>query len=157
MPIADHKTYRKMLENAQSKKFAYPAINITSMATINGVLAALEETKSDGILQVSTGAGQFASGLTIKDMVLGAQALAEYIHLVADQYKINVVLHTDHCLPDKVDSFLKPLLEISKKRVSEGKLPLFNSHMFDGSTVSLKENMDIAVPLLKQCHDLNML
>ena len=157
MPIADYETYCKMLDNAQANKFAYPAINITSMATINGVLAALDETKSDGILQVSTGAGQFASGLNLSDMVLGARALAEYVHLVADHYRVNVVLHTDHCLPDKVDKFLRPLLDISRQRVANGQLPLFSSHMFDGSTLSLQENMQIALPLLKECYELGMI
>ena len=65
-------------------------------------------------------------------------------------------LHTDHCHPEKVDSFLKPLLAISKERVAKGQKPLFNSHMFDGSPISLQENMDIAVPLLKECHALGI-
>jgi fructose-bisphosphate aldolase class II len=112
---------------------------------------------SDGIIQVSTGGGQFAAGQSVKDAVLGAQALAEYVHLVADRYSVNIALHTDHCHPEKVDSFLKPLLALSKKRVAEGKLPLFNSHMFDGSPISLEENMNVAVPLLKECAELGII
>ena len=157
MPIANYETYCQMLDNAQKNKFAYPAINITSMATINGTLAALEETKSDGIIQVSTGAGTFATGQTIADSVLGAQALAEYVHLVAKRYSINIVLHTDHCLPDKVDTFLKPLLAISRERVKKGLKPLFNSHMFDGSPLSLKENLQRSLPLLQECKELGMM
>lgn len=156
MPIADYETYCAMIDNAQEKNFAYAAINITSLPTINGTLAAFAEMKTDGIIQVSTGGGQFASGLAVKDAVLGAQALAEYVHLVADQYDVNIALHTDHCMPEKVDSFLKPLIEISKKRVAAGQKPLFNSHMFDGSPISLEENMDISVPLLKECADLGI-
>ena len=156
MPIADYETYCAMIDNAQEKNFAYAAINITSLPTINGTLAAFAEMKTDGIIQVSTGGGQFASGLAVKDAVLGAQALAEYVHLVADQYDVNIALHTDHCMPEKVDSFLKPLIEISKKRVAAGQKPLFNSHMFDGSPMSLEENMDISVPLLKECADLGI-
>ena len=90
MPIVDYKTYCKMIDNAQENNFAYAAINITSLSTINGTLAAFEEAGSDGIIQVSTGGGQFASGLAQQDAVLGAQALAEYIHLVADRYNVNI-------------------------------------------------------------------
>ncbi len=157
MPIADYKTYCAMLDNAQKNNFAYAAINITSIPTINACLAAFQEMKTDGIIQVSTGGGQFASGTALKDAVLGAQALAEYVHLVADRYSVNIALHTDHCHPDKVDSFLKPLLALSRKRVAEGKLPLFNSHMFDGSPISLQENMNISVELLKECAALGII
>ncbi|MCH2204572.1 MAG: class II fructose-bisphosphate aldolase [Lentisphaerales bacterium] len=157
MPIADYDTYCAMIDNAQKNNFAYAAINITSLPTINGTIAAFAEMKTDGIIQVSTGGGQFASGLAVKDAVLGAQALAEYVHLVADQYDVNIALHTDHCMPEKVDSFLKPLIEISKKRVAAGQKPLFNSHMFDGSPISLEENMDISVPLLKECAELGII
>ena len=157
MPIADYKTYCEMIDNAQKNNFAYAAINITSLSTINGTLAAFEESGSDGIIQVSTGGGQFAAGLSQKDAVLGAQALAEYVHLVADRYNVNIALHTDHCHPDKVDSFLKPLLAISRDRIAKGLKPLFSSHMFDGSPISLQENMDISVPLLKECSELGII
>lgn len=157
MPIADYDTYCAMIDNAQKNNFAYAAINITSLPTINGTIAAFAEMKTDGIIQVSTGGGEFASGLGVKDAVLGAQALAEYVHLVADRYDVNIALHTDHCMPAKVDTFLKPLIEISRKRVAAGLKPLFNSHMFDGSPISLQENMDIAVPLLKECKELGII
>jgi len=63
MPVATPSQYRQMLDAAQQGGYAYPAINITSLATINGALKAFAEAKSDGIIQVSTGGGQFASGL----------------------------------------------------------------------------------------------
>jgi fructose-bisphosphate aldolase class II len=63
MPVADFATYCRMLDHARTNKFAYPAINITSSSTINATLAAFAAAKSDGILQVSTGGGEFASGL----------------------------------------------------------------------------------------------
>lgn len=157
MPVVDYAKYCKMLDNAKEKKFAYPAINVTSEVTANAVLEALAETKSDGIIQVSTGGGEFASGLGIKDAALGAISIANHIHLVADRYDINVALHTDHCQANKVESFLKPLLAESRRRVEAGMKPLFNSHMFDGSALPLKDNMDIAVELLKECHELGII
>lgn len=151
MPVVDYKTYCKMLDTAQENNYAYPAINVTSMATASAALQAFAKSKSDGIIQVSTGGGQFASGAAIKDMVLGAIAIAEYVHRVADRYDINVALHTDHCQPEKVDSFLIPLIEETERRRANGQSNLFNSHMFDGSSIGLKENMDIAVSLLERC------
>lgn len=157
MPVVDHAKYLEMLENAKKNKFAYPAINVTSEATANACLAAFAEMKSDGIIQVSTGGGEFASGQAIKDAALGAISIANHIHLVAERYDINVALHTDHCQPKKVESFLKPLIAESRKRVEAGLKPLFNSHMFDGSELPLKENMDIAVELLKECQELGII
>lgn len=150
MPVADFETYCKMLDNAQANDFAYPAINVTSMATANAALKAFADKKSDGIIQVSTGGGQFASGLNVNDMVTGAISIAQHIHLVAEKYNIYVALHTDHCVPEKVDSFLIPLLEETERRRAKGEPNLFSSHMFDGSSLPLKENMDMAVPLLER-------
>lgn len=157
MPVVDYEKYCKMLDNAKKNKFAYPAINVTSEVTANAVLEAFAEMKSDGIIQVSTGGGEFASGIMLKDAALGAISIANHIHLVADKYDINVALHTDHCQPKKVDSFLRPLIAESRRRVAEGKLPLFNSHMFDGSELPLDENMKIAVELLKECKELGII
>ncbi len=150
MPVADYETYKKMLESAQEGGYAYPAINISSMVTANAALKGLAEQKSDGILQVSTGAGQFASGLHLKDSVFGAITLAEHIHRTAERYDVTVALHTDHCQADKIDPFLIPLIEESERRVAAGKLPLFSSHMFDGSALPLDKNMEIAVPLFRR-------
>ncbi len=151
MPIADYATYCKMLENARNHGFAYPAINITSIITANAALRAFSEKKSDGIIQVSTGGGEFASGLGIADSAQGAIALAEYIHRAAERYNVYIALHTDHCVPKKVESFLHPLIAETEARRSKGLPNLFNSHMFDGSSLPLNENMDISVPLLERC------
>jgi fructose-bisphosphate aldolase class II len=157
MPVVDYKKYCAMLDNAKKNKFAYPAINVTSEITANAVLEAFAEMKCDGIIQVSTGGGEFASGQMLKDAPLGSISIANHVHLVADKYDINVALHTDHCPPKKVDSFLKPLIEESRKRVKAGMPPLFNSHMFDGSELPLKDNMEVAVKLLKECSDLGII
>jgi len=151
MPVANYAKYCEMLAHAKKNKFAYPAINVTSMSTANAALAAFAEKKSDGIIQVSTGGAEFASGATIKDAVLGAIAIANHVHLVAQKYNIYVALHTDHCAAKKVDSFLMPLIDETERRRKAGLPNLFNSHMFDGSELPLKENMDIAVKLLERC------
>src|SRR4030088_2992778 len=141
MPIATPEIYAEMLDRAKSQGFAYPAINCTSSETINAALKGFADAGSDGIIQVSTGGAEFASGTGVKDMVTGAVALAEFAHVVAAKYSINVALHTDHCPKDKLDSYRRPLLAISAERVAKGETPLFQSHMWDGSAVPLDENL----------------
>jgi fructose-bisphosphate aldolase class II len=150
MPVVDYARYCQMLDRAREGKFAYPAINVTSLTTANAVLKGLAESRSDGIVQVSIGGGAFASGTAVKDVVLGAISLAEHVHRVADRYPVYVALHTDHCPADKLDRFVIPLVEETERRRAAGKPNLFNSHMFDGSALPLAENLDIAVKLLER-------
>ena len=150
MPIATPEVYAEMLGRAKEHSFAFPAINCVGSESINAALKGFADAGSDGIIQFSTGGAEFASGLGVKDMVTGAVALAEFAHVVADKYPITVALHTDHCPKDKLDTYVRPLLAISQKRVAEGKNPLFQSHMWDGSAVPIDENLDIARELLKE-------
>ena len=148
MPIASPEKYAEMLDAAKSGSYAYPAINITSSQSIHAALAGFAEAGSDGIIQVSTGGAEYASGPTIKHMVTGAVALAEFAHVVAKNYPINVVVHTDHCPKEKLATYVKPLIAISQERVDRGLEPLFQSHMWDGSAVPMAENLIIADELL---------
>ena len=150
MPVADFATYCAMLDRAREGRFAYPAVNVTSPTTANAVLKGLADSRSDGIIQVSTGGGAFASGAGVKDMALGAVSIAEHVHRVADRYPIYVALHTDHCQADKLDTFVMPLVEETERRRAAGKPNLFNSHMFDGSALPLTANLDIAAKLLER-------
>ncbi|MEU7478670.1 class II fructose-bisphosphate aldolase [Lentzea sp. NPDC042327] len=148
MPIATPEVYAEMLDRAKANEFAYPAINVTSSETLNAALRGFAEAESDGIIQVSTGGAEFASGTKVKDMVTGAVALAEFAHVVAAKYPVNIALHTDHCPKDKLDGYVRPLIAISQERVDKGGNPLFQSHMWDGSAVPLEENLQIASELL---------
>src|SRR6266498_548276 len=151
MPIATPEIYAEMLDRAKQGGFAYPAINVTSSETLNAALRGFADARSDGIIQVSTGGAEFASGTKVKEMVTGAVGLAEFAHVVADKYPIHVALHTDHCPKDKLDGYVRPLLAISQNRVNRGENPLFQSHMWDGSAVPLEENLQIAAELLGKC------
>ncbi|MBK1784767.1 class II fructose-bisphosphate aldolase [Prauserella cavernicola] len=148
MPIATPEVYAEMLDRAKANEFAYPAINVTSSETVNAAIRGFAEAESDGIIQFSTGGAEFASGQAVKDMVTGSVALAEFAHVVAAKYPINVALHTDHCPKDKLDGFVRPLIDISQERVNRGENPLFQSHMWDGSAIDLDENLTIASELL---------
>jgi fructose-bisphosphate aldolase class II len=148
MPIATPEVYAEMLDKAKQNRFAYPAINVSSSQTLIAAIRGFAEAGSDGIVQVSTGGAEYLSGSTVKNMVTGSVALAAYAHEVAKNFPVNIALHTDHCPKDKLDGFVRPLLEISAERVARGENPLFQSHMWDGSAVPLEENLEIAKELL---------
>jgi len=150
MPVADYQTYCQMLDRAAKNRYAYPAINVTSLTTANAVLKGLAESRCDGIIQVSTGGAAFASGSAVKDMPLGAISIAEHVHRAAERYPIYVALHTDHCQADKLESYVLPLVAETERRRAAGLPNLFNSHMFDGSALPLKENLEIAGQLLER-------
>src|SRR5947209_10039361 len=150
MPIATPEVYADMIRRAKEGGFAYPAINCTSSETVNAALRGFADAGSDGIIQFSTGGAEFASGTRVKEMVTGAVALAEFAHVVAEKYPVQVALHTDHCPKDKLDAYVRPLLALSKDRVDAGQAPLFQSHMWDGSAIDLDENLTIAEELIEK-------
>ena len=151
MPVVDYKTYCRMLDTANKSQYAYAAINISDIETANAALAGFADAKSDGIVQVSTGGGEHASGTKVKDAVLGAISLANHVQLLAEKYPVYIALHTDHCQPKKVDSFLRPLIAETERRRAQGGKNLFNSHMYDGSELPLADNMKIAKELMALC------
>ncbi len=150
MPIATPEVYADMISRAKANGFAYPAINCTSSETVNAALRGFADAGSDGIIQFSTGGAEFISGTRVKDMVVGATALAEYTHVAAQHYPVNVALHTDHCPKDKLDTYVRPLIALSQERVDRGGNPLFQSHMWDGSAIDLDENLAIAAELIEK-------
>ena len=151
MPVVNYQQYCQMLDNAKENRFAYPAINITSSETINAALLAFKEANSDGIIQVSVGGGKFASGQGVGSMVKGAIALATYTHLMAEEYDVNIALHTDHCHPEYVDSFLMSLIQETAKRRAAGLPNLFSSHMYDGSALPMAENIAESKRIMAEC------
>ena len=120
MPIATPEVYNQMLDTAKKGGFAYPAINCTSSETINAAIRGFAEAESDGIIQFSTGGAEFGSGLSVKNKVAGAQALAAFAHEIAKHYDVNIALHTDHCQLEVLDEYVRPLIAISLVLVDRG-------------------------------------
>ena len=149
MPIATPEIYSEMLDRAQAGRFAYPAINVTSSQTLTAAIRGFAEAESDGIIQVSVGGAEYWSGSTVKDRVAGSLAMAAYAREIAKNYDVTVALHTDHCAKQNIDSWVRPLLELEAKEVEAGRLPFFQSHMWDGSAVPLAENLEIAKEMLE--------
>lgn len=149
MPIATPDVYNEMLNRAKEGKFAYPAINVTSSQTLTAAIRGFAEAESDGIIQVSSGGADFWSGSTVNDRVAGSLAMAAYAREIAKGYNVTVALHTDHCSKEKIDGWIRPLMEMEAEEVKAGRLPFFQSHMWDGSAVPLEENLEIAKEMLE--------
>jgi fructose-bisphosphate aldolase, class II len=148
--IATTDQYAAMLDAASADGYALPAVNVTSSETLNGAMRGFAEAGADGIVQITTGAAEFLSGGAVKDMALGARALADYARTVGERYPVLIALHTDHAPPEKFDAFVRPLIDESRRRRARGEEPLFHSHMFDGSTLSLAENLRSSARLLDE-------
>lgn len=151
MPIATPKQFQQMLQAAQNESYAYPAINVTSIITLNAAMKGFADSKSDGLIQFSTGAGQFASGTAHKNTVFGCIVLAEAAHRLAEQYDVLVALNTDHCQPEKAETFLKPLIAATAERRARGETNLFQNHMLDASALPLEENVALSQEYLRLC------
>jgi fructose-bisphosphate aldolase class II len=156
MPRATSDQYRAMFDAARAGGFAYPAVNVTSTETLNAALRGFADAQSDGIVQITTGAARYLAG-PAEDIALGARAFAELAHVLLEASPVLIALHTDHCPPDQVDGFLRPLLRESRRRRLAGRPPLFDSHMFDGSQLPLEENLARAADLLEHAKDIDVL
>jgi len=155
LPIATPQQYAEMLDAARRDGYAFSAVNVSSSSTLNAALAGFAKAGSDGIVQLTPSGAAFGAGAA-GDAATGALAIAAFAREVADCYPVLIALHTDHCPPDRVDDFLRPLLEASLSRVEREEAPVFQSHMFDGSSLPLDENLETARELLAACREANV-
>jgi fructose-bisphosphate aldolase class II len=155
LPLATPEQYVEMLDAAKRDGYAYPAVNVSSSSTLNAALAGFAQASSDGIVQFTPSGAAFASG-PAEDAAAGALAIAAFAREVGDRYPVLTALHTDHCPPARVDDFLRPLLNESLRRAEREDSPAFQSHMFDGSSLPLEENLDAARELLETCRLANV-
>jgi len=156
MPLATPAQYAEMLDAAKAGGYAFPAVNVTSSSTLNAAILGFVTAGSDGIVQISRGGGDFAAGPS-EDRPLGVRALADYAAAVAGEVPILVAPHGDHCPPEDLDTFLRPILAESRARCRRGGQPVLLSQMFDGSSLPLEENLAIAAPLLAECAAANVI
>jgi fructose-bisphosphate aldolase, class II len=144
MPLATAHQYAEMLDRAAEGGYALAA------------LRGFAEAEADGIVQYTPGAAEYMSGAGVRNAVLGVRGFAQFAHATAAASPVLVALHTDHCPPSRVDDWLRSLLAESERRVAAGQAPLFHSHMFDGSTLALDDNLRIAGGLLAECSKLDV-
>jgi fructose-bisphosphate aldolase, class II len=150
MPFATYHLFQQMTDAAFSGGYAFPAVNVHDLFTLNAVIEGFAAAESDGIVQIYPDAAAAVSG-QLKDKVLGAVTLAEHAHRIADRYNIAVAVHSDHCPPELTEEFLLPLIRETEQRRNNGRPNLFTGHMFDGSMLPLKENLDLSKQYLQRC------
>lgn len=143
-----------LFKACQEKKFAIPAINVTSSSTAVAALEAARDNKSPVILQVSQGGAAYFAGKGISNSnqegsVAGAIAAAYYIRSVAPLYNVPVILHSDHCAK-KLLPWLDGMLDADEKYFKEHGEPLFSSHMIDLSEESIEYNIQTTAQYLKR-------
>ncbi len=137
-----------LLNYANEKNFALPAVNAIGTNTINGVLETAKELKSPVMIQFSNGGASFIAGKAIGNenqeaAVLGAVSGAQHVHLMAEKYGVSVLLHTDHAAK-KLLPWIDGLIDENEKFFEKTGKPLFSSHMIDLSEESIEENLEIS-------------
>jgi fructose-bisphosphate aldolase, class II len=151
--------YLKLLAACKEGGYALPAVNVTGTNSLNAVLETAAKAKSDIIIQMSNGGARFYAGEGAPDAmrarILGSTSIAHHVHLLAEEYGICVVMHTDHC-NRKLLPWVEGLIEISEKEFKKTGKPLFSSHMVDLSSESLQDNVATCGGLLKRMAPMGM-
>src|SRR3954468_7894504 len=117
-----------MLDRALAERFAFPAVNVTSSQTLNGILHGLADARSDGIVQISVGGARYLGG---GDALAGGRAFAAMTRELGAGLAARGAVRGDPAPPDAVNGFLRPRLDESAGRHARSEPPLFSSHMFD--------------------------
>ena len=150
----------RLYEYAKENSFALPAINVVGTNSANAVLEAAKEANSPIIIQLSNGGAHFWAGKGLdnqdqKGAILGAISAAKHIHILAEHYKVAVVLHTDHAAR-KLLGWIDGLLSAGSEYYKMHKKPLFSSHMLDLSEEPLEDNLSTCEEYLKKMTPLGM-
>ncbi|MFV9670010.1 class II fructose-bisphosphate aldolase [Pantoea sp. ARC607] len=152
---------QKIFKVAKENKFALPAVNCVGTDSINAALEAAAKVKAPIIIQFSNGGAAFIAGKGFKSdkpqaaAIFGAIAGAHHVHLMAEQYGVPVILHTDHCAK-KLLPWIDGLLDAGEEYFQKNGKPLFSSHMIDLSEESLEENIEISSKYLARMAKLDM-
>ncbi|MFT9364028.1 MAG: class II fructose-bisphosphate aldolase [Gluconobacter sp.] len=152
-------SYTALIKACHEGGYALPAINVVGTDSVNAVLEAAARNGSDVVIQVSNGGARFYAGEGLPDAhrarVLGAASMARHVHLLAKEYGIAVILHTDHA-DRKLIPWLDDLITLSEDEFRTTGKPLFTSHMLDLSAEPLEENLATSAAMLKRLTPLGM-
>lgn len=151
---------QEIFKLAKLKKFALPAVNVTSSSTVNAVMETAKEVNGPVIIQFSNGGAHFNAGKGLSNenqqaAIAGAIAGAKHIHELAKVYKVPVILHTDHCAK-KLLPWIDGLLDAGEKFYKENGIPLYSSHMIDLSEEPIEENIEICKRYLERMSKIGM-
>lgn len=146
---------------AKENQFALPAVNVIGTNSINATLETAREVNSPVIIQFSNGGSHFVSGKGLSNSeqqasIAGGISGAQHIHVMAEQYDVDVILHTDHAAK-KLIPWVDGLIKAGEAHYAKHGRPLFTSHMLDLSEEPLEENMAISAEYLARLTKLDML
>ncbi|MCO4747249.1 MAG: class II fructose-bisphosphate aldolase [Proteobacteria bacterium] len=157
--VVTGKAYQAVIEAAKAGGYALPAVNVVGTDSVNAVLEAAAQAKSDVIIQLSNGGAQFFAGKGFPDSfeakVLGAVSCAQHVHLMAEHYGVCVALHTDHANKGLIP-WVDALVGHSERHFEQHGKPLFSSHMLDLSEESLEENLSLSAAMLERMAKIDM-
>lgn len=150
-----------LLNYANEKDFALPAVNVVGTNSVNAVLETAAKVNSPVMVQFSNGGSVFYAGKGMSNeneraAILGAASGAHHVHMMAEAYGVPVILHTDHAAK-KLLPWIDGLIEHGQKYYEAYKRPLFSSHMLDLSEEPLEENISICKDYFKKLNDLDMI
>ncbi|MBP2314166.1 class II fructose-bisphosphate aldolase [Azospirillum soli] len=151
--------YRRLVAACQEGGYALPAVNVVGTNSVNAVLEAAAKNRSDVIVQLSNGGARFFAGEGMKDAlqarILGAVSAAQHVHLLAKEYGVCVVLHTDHANKGLIP-WVEGMIAHGEEFFRRTGKPLFSSHMLDLSEEPLEENLAECARILKRLAPLGM-
>jgi fructose-bisphosphate aldolase class II len=135
----------ELLNYANEKDFAIPAVNVIGTNSINATLETAKLVNSPVIIQFSNGGGAFLAGKGVDNTnqfaaIQGSIAGAYHVHQMAKAYGVSVLLHTDHCAKN-ILPWLDGLIEANEQHFEKNGHALFSSHMIDLSEEPLEENV----------------
>ncbi len=123
----------EMFKKAMEGKYAVPAYNFNNMEQLQAIIKGCGESKSPVILQVSSGARNYANPTLLRNLGKGAVEMAKELG-----YTIPIALHLDHG-----DTY-----ELCVSCIESG----FSSVMIDGSHHSYDENVQLTKKVVDYAH-----
>ena len=121
-----------VLKEALEKKYAVGAFNANGAEYVQAITQAAEEEGSPVIVQISPGATRY----------LGLEMAVAIVKTAAEMVSVPAVLHLDHGVT----------FEQNINALKAG----FTSLMYDGSELSLEENMEVTAAIVKEAHPLGV-
>jgi len=137
---------KEVFSKAKRERFGIIASNVVFDNAIRSLIYAYASQKSDGLLQMSSGACKFAAGDS-QDIKVGAQFISSMVKILASQFNNSGIgLHIDHATPNYFD-FVVYCIENE----------LVSSVMIDASHESFSENIRISNEVVRVAHKYGVL
>jgi len=151
----------RLFEVAKEHKYAFPAVNVVSTQSVNAVLESAKKANAPIIVQFSNGGASYYAGKAVsnegeKAAIAGAISGAKHVHMMAELYGVDVILHTDHAAR-KLLPWIDALIDAGEQQYKETGRPLFTSHMIDLSEEPIKENLATCTEYHKRMSAIDMI